>query len=226
MLVLAIDTALGAVSACAFDAERDEILSVERIALERGHAEAAIPLIDRVMARVPGGFDAIDRVAACVGPGSFTGIRVGVAAARAIGLACDAPVVGVTALAAFAAPLLDGSSDVVSAIDARHGCVFYQCFGPDGESLTSPMFAPIPEVARSLRQRPLKVTGTGAKLLAIEAWSIGLKAEAAGEMVSPDVGYVARLASIADPAEAAAKPFYLKAPDVALPAASNLAASA
>ena len=55
--------------------------------MERGHAEALVPLIDRVVGAVEGGFPSLDRVAVTIGPGSFTGLRVGIAAARAIGLA-------------------------------------------------------------------------------------------------------------------------------------------
>ncbi|MGB7045218.1 MAG: tRNA (adenosine(37)-N6)-threonylcarbamoyltransferase complex dimerization subunit type 1 TsaB, partial [Methylocella sp.] len=103
MKILAIDTALPAISACVLDDGADSPEAIETIAMERGHAEALLPLIDRVMARVAGGFASLDRVAVTVGPGSFTGLRVGIAAARAIGIACKIPVTGVSTLAALAA---------------------------------------------------------------------------------------------------------------------------
>src|SRR6202035_327921 len=102
MKILAIDTALPAISACVLDdgaGSADSPEAIETIAMERGHAEALLPLIDRVMARVEGGFASLGRVAVTVGPGSFTGIRIGLAAARAIGLACEVPVVGISVLA-------------------------------------------------------------------------------------------------------------------------------
>ena len=74
--------------------------------MERGHAEALAPLLERLMFGVEGGFATLDRIAATVGPGSFTGIRIGLATARAMGLALDIPVVGVSTLVAFAGPLL------------------------------------------------------------------------------------------------------------------------
>src|SRR5690606_21931225 len=89
--VLGIDTALGACSACVLDGST--VLAEETMVLARGHAEALLPLVERVMAAVPGGFDSLDRVAVTVGPGSFTGLRVGISAARAIGLAAGVPVV-------------------------------------------------------------------------------------------------------------------------------------
>ena len=112
--------------------------------MDRGHAEALMPAVARVMAQVEGGFAALDRVAVTVGPGSFTGIRIGVAAARGIALACGIEAVGVSTLAAFAAPLLFDEVDsiVVSAIDARHDHVFFTAYGPGGRVLTSPRILP------------------------------------------------------------------------------------
>ncbi|MGB6177652.1 MAG: tRNA (adenosine(37)-N6)-threonylcarbamoyltransferase complex dimerization subunit type 1 TsaB, partial [Methylocella sp.] len=144
MKILAIDTALPAISACVLDEGADSPEAIETIAMERGHAEALLPLIDRVMARVAGGFASLERVAVTVGPGSFTGLRVGIAAARAIGIACKIPVTGVSTLAALAAPLILEQKPglVVAAIDARRGNVFLAAFGPDGRAVLAPRIAP------------------------------------------------------------------------------------
>jgi len=93
--ILAIDTALNAASACVYEEGAAAPESSETILMQRGHAEALLPLVDRVMAQAQGGFAALGRIAVTVGPGSFTGLRVGIAAARAIGIACNVPVVGV-----------------------------------------------------------------------------------------------------------------------------------
>ncbi|MGB8900488.1 MAG: tRNA (adenosine(37)-N6)-threonylcarbamoyltransferase complex dimerization subunit type 1 TsaB, partial [Methylocella sp.] len=137
MKILAIDTALLAISACVLDDGADSPEAIETIAIERGHAEALLPLIDRVMVRVEGGFASLGRVAVTVGPGSFTGLRVGIAAARAIGIACKIPVAGVSTLAALAAPLIleQRPGLVAAAIDARRGNVFFAAFGPDGRAV-------------------------------------------------------------------------------------------
>ena len=74
MRILAIDTALPAISACVLDEGAESPESIETIAMQRGHAEALLPLIDRVMAGAEGGFASLDRVAVTVGPGSFTGL--------------------------------------------------------------------------------------------------------------------------------------------------------
>src|SRR5690606_16700300 len=82
--VLAIDTALGACSAAVYDAGFGQTLAVQSVAMERGHAEALVPMIERVMDKSRLAFEDLDRVVTTVGPGSFTGLRVGISAARGI----------------------------------------------------------------------------------------------------------------------------------------------
>lgn len=216
MKILAIDTALPAVSACVLDDSADSPEAQETIPMERGHAEALLPLIERVMARVEGGFEALGRVAVTVGPGSFTGLRVGIAAARAIGIACGIPVTGVSTLAALAAPLiLEQKPGLVAvAIDARHGNVYFAAFGPDGRAIIPPRIASVREAVRSLGAGPVRLAGSGAPLLAIEAAATGTEAEIAGENVGLDIVFVAKLGLLADPIMAPPRPLYLKAPDV------------
>ena len=215
MKILAIDTALPAVSVCVLADGAAAPESAETVAMERGHAEALLPMIDRVMARVDGGFSALDRVAVTVGPGSFTGLRVGIAAGRAIGIACGIPTVGVSTLAALAAPLiLDEKPGLVGvAIDARHGNVYFAAFEADGRTYRAPHLTSVREAIRSLGAGPIRLAGSGAPMLAIEAWSIGIAAEVAGSTTAPDIGFVARLGLLADPALAPARPLYLKPPD-------------
>jgi tRNA threonylcarbamoyl adenosine modification protein YeaZ len=215
MIILAIDTALAATSACVLQQGKRDPIAGETLRMERGHAEALLPLVDRVMARVDGGFESLSRVAVTTGPGSFTGIRIGIAAARAIGLACGVPVVGISALAAFAAPLINDSepSTAVASIDARHGMVFFQAFGHGGRALAPPALAPIREAARSLGEGPFRLTGPGAKLMAEEARKIGTAVDVVGALVSPEIVFVAGLGIAADPATALPRPLYLKAPD-------------
>jgi tRNA threonylcarbamoyladenosine biosynthesis protein TsaB len=87
MRVLAIDTALEACSAAVLDTEQGGISARESLPMVRGHAEALLPLIARVMDSAGLEFAALDRIAVTTGPGSFTGLRVGIAAARGIALA-------------------------------------------------------------------------------------------------------------------------------------------
>jgi tRNA threonylcarbamoyl adenosine modification protein YeaZ len=218
MRLLAIDTALPAVSACLFDSVLG-VLAQERIEMQRGHAEALLPLISRVMSHVSGGFGQLDRIAVTVGPGSFTGIRVGLSAARAFGLACGVPVVGVSTLAAFAAPLImaGGRDTIIAAIDAHHGQVYAQSFAANGAVLVPPQVMLIEQTIETFGRGPFLMVGNGAPPMAIGAWSRAIRADVAGETVAPDISYVARLGLLADPATALPRPLYLKAPDVKMP---------
>src|SRR5688500_10065550 len=125
MLVLAIDTALAACSAAVLDTARGIVASASE-PMVRGQAEVLMPMVARVMREAGVDFEALDRVAVTVGPGSFTGLRVGIAAARGIALAAGKPAVGLSTLAAFAAPHIaaDHTAPVVAAIDARHAQVY------------------------------------------------------------------------------------------------------
>ena len=167
MRILAIDTALPAVSACVLDFGEFEPLARESAPMERGHAEALLPLITRVVGAVDGGFGSIDRVAVTVGPGSFTGIRIGLSAAQGIALARKIELVGVSTLAALAAPhILEPFEDVVAAaIDARNGQVFIAAYGPDGRGVLAPRRMGAHEALRALGDGPLRLVGSGAALL-------------------------------------------------------------
>ncbi len=217
MKVLAIDTALGAASACIFDSASNEVLARETIWLDRGHDQTLVPLIDRVTAS-GGGIADIERIAVTVGPGSFTGIRVGLSAARAIGLALNKPVVGVSTLSAYVAPvMLDWTEGVAAAaIDARHGRIYIAAFA-NGRPIIAPRIGSPREAVRAMGSGPLRLAGGAAASLAIEAWSMGVAAEVVSDAVAPDISFVARLGAAADPQAAPPRPLYLRAPDVKTP---------
>src|SRR5215510_13856198 len=109
MRVLAIDTALHACSAAVLDSDRQAIMASESLTMQRGHAEALMPLIARVMDSAAIEFKDLDRIAVTTGPGSFTGLRVGISAARGLALAAGKPAIGLTTLAAFAATIVGQS---------------------------------------------------------------------------------------------------------------------
>ena len=141
--------------------------------MTRGHSEALLPLVERVLQAAQVGFPALSRVAVVVGPGS--GIRIGISAARAIGLACGIPVVGVSSLPAFAAPLIGAESGVViaAAIDAKHGQVYVQGFSAKGQSLLPARLAKVRDAVRALEYGQLRLVESPTTMMAIEAWSAG-----------------------------------------------------
>ncbi len=215
MRVLAIDTALEACSAAVLDTERAVLLGSESQPMVRGHAEALMPLIARLFDRVKIDFSEIDRIAVTTGPGSFTGLRVGIAAARGIALAAGKPAVGRSTLAAFAAPYIakDDTLPVVAAIAARHEHVYLQVFGPGGRTLVPPRISSLRDALRAGAGGAPRLVGTGAKMLAA-AWPVGERAPSAvDERRAPDIDWVARLGAAAAESNAPPKPLYLRAPD-------------
>ena len=215
MRVLAIDTSCAAASVAVVESGRIEPLVVETRAMARGQAEAIAPMVEEAMRKVEGGLPSIDRIAVTIGPGSFTGIRVGLALARAMGLALGKPVVGVSTLAAFAAPLLSEPKTgvIAAAIDARHGSIYFQLFEPSGRPLGPPRCDTLRECVRGIGAGPALIAGDAAALLATEAHRSGLPYDLGGAAQAPDIVAVARIGLALDPAASRARPLYVKAPD-------------
>jgi tRNA threonylcarbamoyladenosine biosynthesis protein TsaB len=215
MRVLAIDTALEACAAAVLDTEQGRMTS-ESLPMVRGHAEALMPLIERVMKQAGTPFAALDRIGVTTGPGSFTGLRVGIAAARGIALAASKPAFGLTTLAVYAAPYIaaDDKTAVVVAIDARHQHVYLQVFGAGGRTLVTPRIASAADAARiSAVGAGVRIVGTGARLVA-DAWPAREAPPAAvDDLRAPDIIWVGRLAVAATNAGDGPKPLYLRAPD-------------
>ena len=215
MIVLALDTALAACSVCLFDAQRDKVIANESAALGKGHAEALLPMLERVIAKLDGGWRAVDRIGVVVGPGSYTGLRVGVAAARAAALATGRPVVGVTTLAALAASLVGVSDDVpiASAIDARHGNLFFQLFSPEGRPMEGPAALSLAEAAQIIGDRPVHLVGSASAALDCVLSQAGGTARSSLVDAAPDIVCVAKLAAAADPEASLPDPVYVKSAD-------------
>ncbi len=225
MRILAIDTALEACSAGVLDTASAATAVHESVPMVRGHAEALIPLIGRVLDRAEFTFDDIDRIAVTTGPGSFTGLRVGIAAARGIGLATGKPVVGLTTLAAYAAPLIAAkeATAVVAAIDARHDHIYMQVFAANGRTVISARLVHMREALRFAATGSPRLIGTGAKVLAA-AWPPAERPPTSVDAATaPDIKWVARLGLAADPGGEPPKPFYLRPPDAQPQNAAQLA---
>jgi tRNA threonylcarbamoyl adenosine modification protein YeaZ len=215
MRVLAIDTALGACSAAVFDLDRGGITASETVAMPRGHAEALLPLVARVMDLADVEFAQLDCIAVTTGPGSFTGLRVGLSASRGIALAAGKPAIGLSTLAGFAAPLIaeDDTTHVVVAIDARHDNVYLQVFGARGRTLVAPRIATLRDAVRAAITGPARIVGTAADALAA-AWPKGGEQPLAVEQrAAPDIGWIARLGAAAAEGAGPPKPLYLRPPD-------------
>jgi tRNA threonylcarbamoyl adenosine modification protein YeaZ len=224
MRVLAIDCALGACAAAVFESAAGIVVASQTRIMLRGHAEALMPLIARVMDEAEVEFQELDRIAVTVGPGSFTGLRVGISAARGIALAAAKPAIGLTTLAGLAAPHIaeDDTTLVVAAIDARHDHVYMQVFGPGGRTLLAPRLAPLREAVRAATSGPARIVGSAAGLIA-RSWPKGEPPPAlVDQRAAPDIAWIARLGAAAADADGPPRPFYLRAPDAQPQAAARL----
>jgi tRNA threonylcarbamoyladenosine biosynthesis protein TsaB len=228
MLILAIDTALEACAAAVLDTDAGELLAQEQVLMKRGHAEALMPMIAHVMRAADLAFTALDRIAVTVGPGSFTGLRVGISAARGIALAAQRPAVGLTTLSAYAAAIVGRSeaAPVLSAIDARHDHVYFQIVGGDGSQLVPPQVASVEAAIAASQFGAPHLVGNAAAILAARWPQDAPQPVAVDTLAAPDIGWVAWLGAAADPDTMPARPFYLRAPDAKPAAMPPLAAQA
>jgi tRNA threonylcarbamoyladenosine biosynthesis protein TsaB len=215
MRVLAIDTALGACSAAILDTDHGGIIASESLPMGRGHAEALMPLLHRIVQQTQVALRELDRVAVTTGPGSFTGLRVGIAAARGIALSIGKPAVGLSTLAAYAAPHLaeDENAPVVVAIDARHDHVYLQAFGAGGRSIVDPRLAPLREAVRAAAAAPARIVGSAAQAVATALAAKDAAPILIDARVAPDIDWVARMGAALPEGQSPPKPQYLRAPD-------------
>lgn len=215
MNILAVDTALGACSAALL--EDDRVISRRWAAMERGHAEALAPMVNEVMREANLAFQALDRLAVTVGPGTFTGQRVGLAFMRGLRVALSRPLLGVTSLAAMAEQArTEASASCAAAIhDARRGEVYVEVLGAhfSARLLT---FEDACSALSDLRGK-LILAGTAAARMGETLRTADVETQVSG-IVAPDAVWVARLALGMEPGELPPRPLYLRAPDAKLPA--------
>lgn len=210
MRVLVIDTALGACQAGLFDGET--ALAVLERPMEQGGMERIAGLTRDLMQAADFGFDVIDRIGVTTGPGSFTGLRVGLAFAQGLGAALARPVIGLSSLDALAASAAS-SGVVLAVIDARRGQVYARLFR-DGAAEGPPQALTLAEAAARARDLGpgLRLVGSGAPLL-IE----GLDRPDALPLAAPTLTALAALTRTTDPRAAPPTPLYLRAPDAKPP---------
>ncbi len=207
MIVLSIDTCLDACAAAVWADGRT--LGARSEPMRRGHQERLGALVSELMDETGVGFDALDRIGVTVGPGSFTGLRVGLAFAKGLGLALARPVVGIGVLEALAAG--EPEELVAAVVAGPREQVYLQMFAAD-RPLMSPDCLPIATAAARLAEladgRGIALVGSGAAALAPVAPGARIVARDA-----PDPATIARLAAQAPAPAGMPRPLYLRPPD-------------
>lgn len=215
-LVLAIDTSFGPVSAAVADMRGEIVAHFEGDNPPGTQAETLPPRVAEMFASASLSFDRLARVAVTVGPGAFTGVRVGLAFAKGLRLATDARVLGFSTLECLAAQATTGRrpKSIASVIDAKRGEVYVQVFDAALAPKTEAMVVSIAEAQDLLRRSltaPALLTGSGAALVAA---SVQAEIVPAARI---DARLLAQRATQVDPALYPASPAYLRAPDARLP---------
>jgi tRNA threonylcarbamoyladenosine biosynthesis protein TsaB len=210
MRLLAIDTAL---EACSVGVVANGKTVMRSEIIGRGHAEILMGMIEDELREAALTVADLDRIAVTVGPGSFTGLRVGIAAARGLALVLGKPAVGIGTLAVHAeeARAARGLHPALAVIAAGRGEIYGAVYAADGrETLTAQ--AGSPEVFAAEVTDGMLIAGSGADLI-LAALPMDSKAEVAHRHSAPDIAALCRLALAAPAPTAAPRPLYLRAPD-------------
>ena len=211
MIVLALDTCLGACSVAVIDGERTLASATE--AMTRGHQERLAPMTGEVMIAAGLAFSDLDRIGVTVGPGSFTGLRVGLAFAKGLALALDLPCIGVGSLEALAGSVGD-TGHCAAVIDAGRGNVYLQQFDRARATSGPDVMAMETAAARLVEAHDLGgVTLVGPSAAVLMAVSVEAPQAV---LTSPDPATVAALAARAPITPP--RPLYLRPPDAKLKA--------
>lgn len=219
MLILAFDTALQATRVAVWNdgkvlARADELSS-------RGQAERLMPMIESVMAEAKIDFAALDRIAATCGPGSFTGVRIGIAAARGLALAIGRVAIGVSTTAALAGAVSDDerqeSDVVVAAIDSQRGDLFAQMFERGDGGLSPVVNVTREKLAAMIGDRKVVVVGDGTEAV-VAVLSSAVRSRASSLC---DPALVASIAATRPAEPAGPVPIYARAPDVTVGAGNR-----
>jgi tRNA threonylcarbamoyladenosine biosynthesis protein TsaB len=169
------------------------------------HAEQLRPLLARVLEEAKLDKRAIERVAVGIGPGSFTGLRVGIAFAQGIALGLGIPCVGVGSLSAMARGLADRQGTRVTLLDARREEVFVAAYAEDGRELSAPVAIGRQEIATYLSTLPEPRV-----VLGEVGASLGVEVVRSTLTDLPDARAVAELGATLDPATARPEPEYVR----------------
>lgn len=214
MKILALDTASSWCAAAVYDSGTDMVLAQISENIGKGHAEVLMDYIEQAMAQSAIVMTELDRVAVNIGPGSFTGVRIGVSAARGFALALERPAIGISAFDALACEVAIShpGQPVLVLFEAHRGEIYAQAFGADMLAITGPMVLSRDEALALVRQQSSETVLAGSAAVALNEILAGTFSTAQTEPTGR-IGTFAKLAALREPG-AAPKPLYMRGPDV------------
>jgi tRNA threonylcarbamoyladenosine biosynthesis protein TsaB len=231
MNILGFDTSMGACSAAvAVDAGGGNLRLFHLCeSMDRGQAERLMPMIDEVLSKSGLKLSDVDRIATTNGPGTFTGTRISVAAARALALASAKPIVVFSSLEVIAHNprlRLDMACDLVVAMNANRGEAYVQVFEASSRTAKSaPLLLPLADCSSLLLRAPVLVAGTAAGQVTAAIEKAGFEAICGPLDVQPDISGCVGAACLRLPLAVPLKPVYLRPPDAKLLVGKSLARS-
>ena len=202
---------MAACSVCVYDAGTGVILGARHEFMDRGQAEALAPMVQDTMGLAGVAFKDLARIAVTIGPGTFTGVRIGLAMARGLGTALNIPITGITSLAAIACNETAGDRPIVVAADARANEIYFASYDASGHELIAPVIVALTETHKLMPTHPVKILGTAADLLLHKNGKQHVRSDA-GDM--PIAANFVMLAASIPTSSVPPEPLYLRPPDV------------
>jgi tRNA threonylcarbamoyl adenosine modification protein YeaZ len=194
-----------------------EALFARQEKMARGHAEALLPMVADIMSESRTDIAALDLIAATTGPGSFTGVRIAISAARGFALVTGAELFGTDSLAVMAQQAanlcLASGAPFAVAVDARRGMLYFGLYDGEARTLEGPLLLAPDDAARRLARSARIAVGSGAALLAEAASLRGTRIEAALPDLQPSSAALAALAAGSAERVTVLRPLYLRPPD-------------
>lgn len=202
---------MAACSVCVYDAGSGLVLASRHAFMDRGQAEALAPMMQDTMGQAGVAFKDIARIAVTTGPGAFTGVRIGLAMARGLGVALNIPITGINSLAAIACNETAGDLPIVVAVDARANEIYFASYDASGHELIAPVIVALNEAHKFMPKHPVRMLGTAADLLLDKNDAQHMRSDAGDLPVAANfVKFAASIPASAAPPE----PLYLRPPDV------------
>ncbi len=220
MRVLALDTAMNGCAAGVLDTDSEECVALVE-PMPRGQAEKLVPLIQKALTKARLDFSDLGLIATTVGPGAFTGLRIGLSTARALGLALNIPVLGVTTLQVLAAAYFakhQHGKNVLVLIETKRTDFYGQLFDAEGSSISAPFALSASVIADAYLEQECVIIGdANARFMGLLTDEQKSRADAVDGFEIPDPAFIAVIGYALfenGDTDSPAEPLYLRDADV------------